>query len=452
MNFALILFFSGSAAALISMNFVLLYHNLNMGNVDAFPISEDKKVHPVDTKLKAQLYFKGLNIPTSFAFLGPDDILVLEKNSGEVKRIVNGVMLNEPLLTTKVATKAERGMLGIAVYNQTLDGKDGHDIKTRVFLYFTEAQSSDGDDVTEGRKPLGGRLYGYDLIDDRLQNPKLLLDLPLESQGYHNGGKITIGPDDNVYLVVGDVQSHHSKAQNYVNGLEPDGRGGILKVSLDSNSTENGILGDDYPLNLYYAYGIRNSFGLAFDPLTGNLWDTENGDGYADEINLVEPGFNSGWVNVQGIWKRNTSFTMKQGFVPGEVSLHPNNLTTFGGKGKYSLPEFTWYIPSGPTAIKFLNSKRLGSEYENDMFVGSIHSSHLYHFELNKKRDGLLLTGVLADKIANNPKELEEEGVVFANGLGGGINDIQVGPDGYLYLLARGGKIIRIVPDGISIE
>ena len=55
-----------------------------------------------------------------------------------------------------------------------------------------------------------------------------------------------------------------------------------------------GILGNTYPLNLYYAYGIRNSFGMDFDPVTGKLWDTENGPDYGDEINLVEPGFNSG--------------------------------------------------------------------------------------------------------------------------------------------------------------
>ena len=61
------------------------------------------------------------------------------------------------------------------------------------------------------------------------------------------------------------------------------------------------ILGNTYPLNLYYAYGIRNSFGFDFDPVTGNIWDTENGPGEGDEINLVEPGFNSGWHEVHGM-------------------------------------------------------------------------------------------------------------------------------------------------------
>ena len=70
-------------------------------------------------------------------------------------------------------------------------------------------------------------------------------------------------------------------------------------VGLDGKPVNNqGILGDISPLNLYYAYGIRNSFGIDFDPVTGNLWDTENGPAYADEINIVKPGFNSGYTPV----------------------------------------------------------------------------------------------------------------------------------------------------------
>src|SRR5215211_4889004 len=68
---------------------------------------------------------------------------------------------------------------------------------------------------------------------------------------------------------------------------------------------DDGILGNTHPLNLYYAYGIRNSFGFDFDPVTGNIWDTENGPGYGDEINLVEPGFNSGWLEITGMSSSN---------------------------------------------------------------------------------------------------------------------------------------------------
>jgi aldose sugar dehydrogenase len=76
--------------------------------------------------------------------------------------------------------------------------------------------------------------------------------------------------------------------------IPPDGRGGILRVTQDGEIVQPSILGDEHPLDMYYAYGIRNSFGIDFDPETGNLWDTENDPSFGDEINLVEPGFNSG--------------------------------------------------------------------------------------------------------------------------------------------------------------
>lgn len=139
--------------------------------------------------------------------------------------------------------------------------------------------------------------------------------------------------------------------------------------SLIIGPVNEGMLGNRYPVNLYFAYGIRNSFGIDFDPLTGNLWDTENGPDYGDEINLAEPGSNSGWDEVQGIWPGNYEE------VPTKVSktlLVPENLLDFGGESNYSLPELTWADTIGPTAIKFFKSDKLGKQYENDMFVGDI--------------------------------------------------------------------------------
>ena len=90
--------------------------------------------------------------------------------------------------------------------------------------------------------------------------------------------------------------------------------------------------------------GIRNSFGIAWDPITGNLWDTENGPHFGDEINLVELGFNSGWVKIQGVWK--PRFDER-----GELSLNPTGLVSFGGRGKYNEPQFTWIPTVAPTAM-----------------------------------------------------------------------------------------------------
>src|SRR4030095_14334007 len=226
-------------------------------------------------------------------------------------------------------------------------------------------------------------------------------------------------------------------------GPPPDGRGGILRVTQqgkpietsDGNNDDtkvDGILGTKDPLNKYYAYGLRNSFGIDFDSVTGKLWDTENGPGFGDEINLVEPGFNSGWAKVQGLWERENYFG-------GPVAPNePDNLVDFDGRGKYSPPEFTWNQTVGVTSIKFLDSDKLGKDYQNDLFVGDVSRGNLYHFDLNEERNQLLLDGLLHDRVANNQDELQK--VILAHGFNG-ITDIEVGPDGYLYVVSLAGSI-----------
>jgi aldose sugar dehydrogenase len=392
-----------------------------------------------DPNLHVELVSDGPELPTSMAFLGPDDILVLEKDKGTVQRIVNGKMLPEPLLDVNVANKSERGMLGIAVT------KNGTTNNTYVFVYFTESVQDGNDDCPKndfcnpGNDPLGNRLYRYELLNDKLINPVLLLDLPATSGPAHNGGAITIGPDNNVYLPIGELREEDIQKIS-----SADGRGGILRVTqtgeVVGGERGQGILGNTYPLNLYYAYGIRNSFGIDFDPVTGKLWDTENGPGFGDEINLVQPGFNSGWNEVQGIWPR-------KGGPSEDIILNPDDLLEFGGKVKYSAPEFIWGENIvGPTALKFLNSDKLGKQYQNDIFVGDVHNGRLYHFELNESRTGLVLEEPLDDKVADDDSETED--IVFGEGFGS-ISDVEVGPDGYLYVVSIGlGGIYRIVPGG----
>ena len=387
-----------------------------------------------DPNLKAEVVFTGLRLATSMAFLGTNDILVLQKDSGTVQRIVNGQMLPQPLLHVNVGEQVEWGMLGIAVAKQ-------HDI-TYVFLYYTEPESNNGGEgsgVTEenNTQSMVNHLYRYELVDNQLINPKLLLILPATSpdpsppaENNHVGGKVVIGPDSNVYVGIGDVGGHEGQAQNVKDGTTLDGTSGILRVTQDGDAVvPNSPLGNDTDptLNKYYAYGIRNSFGMDFDPVTGKLWDTENGATYGDEINLVEPGFNSGWQQVQGLWQA-------RGGSPGPIFQSPDNLVDIGNKAKYRSPEFTWLQTDGPTALKFLNSDKLGKQYENSMFVGDIINGNLYNFKLNEQR-----TGLLVGKVATNPQE-----IAFGNGFGG-ITDIQVGPDGYLYVLSYSGAIYRIV-------
>jgi aldose sugar dehydrogenase len=394
-----------------------------------------------DPNLKTELVFKGLKFPTSMAFLGPNDILVLEKSHGTVKRIVNGTMLPKPLLNVNPATEGGRGMLGINV------AKHEKGDPTYVFLYFIELSGEKDHDAETGGK---ARLYRYELKDDKLTNPKLLIDvsgargvgsIEGKSHAFANGGKILIGPDQNIYLVAGEFNDRNTPTMNIEGRELPDGNSGILRVTLDGKPIKGGnILGGGDPLNKYFAYGIRNSFGMDFDPVTGTLWDTENGPEFGDEINLVKPGFNSGFRTVQGIW-----YLDQKNYEKAEeiAPLKPKELVDFGGKGKYSPPEFTWNQTVGPTALKFLNSDKLGKQYENDPFVGDTRGN-IYHFQLNPNRTALSLKGSLADKVADT--NAENKDITFGSGFKT-ITDMQVGPDGYLYILDyHFGAIFRIVP------
>ena len=247
----------------------------------------------LNSNLKIDHVFSGQFKPTNMAFLGKNDILVLDRDEGKVYRMLNGNMNPEPVLDAKVATIGYRGMLGIDVMKTKVN-------RTFVFLYYTESVGKDGDDESSkgGLEPQGNRLYRYELKNEKLVYPKLLLDLPVKPGPRHTGGEVAVGPDNNIYLTIGDLdgtfmEGFETMAQNYQNKSTLDGRAGILRVTPDGNPVGNGILGSRYPLNMYFD-GIRNSFGLDWDPVTGNLWDTENGPHYGDEINIVEPGFNSG--------------------------------------------------------------------------------------------------------------------------------------------------------------
>ena len=377
--------------------------------------------------LKADLVFKGLEFPTNMAVLGPDDFLVLEKSKGTVNRIVNGAMLADPLLRVNVASEVERGMLGIAVSNATNQTNVGYNNLTTpsgqyVFLYYTEAVSP------QDNTPHGNRVYRFELADNKLVNPKLLLDLPAIPGPRHNGGSIVIGPDNNLYVAIGDVDGHTTEAQNVHDGGKPDGTGGIFRITQDGKPVKS-IIGEQVPSNKYFAYGVRNSFGIDFDPLTGNLWDTENGPGSNDEINLVEPGFNSGWLPIQG--KAPANFDYQQ-------------LVNFGGKGVYRDPEFSWVDTVGPTKVLFFNSDKLGVDYENDMLVADVHFGRIYDFNLNENRTGLVLEGPIADKVADTDAEVNQ--LIFGSEFGA-ISDLAIGPDGNLYVLSFGqGAIYKIHP------
>ena len=409
---------------------------------DSNSTTATKLPHLTDSNLTVEVVADGLNMPTTMAFLGNDDFLILQKN-GSLVRIVDGLLSNKTHLDVPVAKGFYQGLLGIAITNKSTTLNNN----THVFLYYTEVANNS---TASNEKPagsndneyiLGNRVYRYDFIDDRLVNPKLLLDLPADSIERH-GGYITIGPDNNLYVVIGEVTDYFNETsirtltQNYVNSTIVDGRAGILRVTQDGNPVlddkGHGILGDTSPLNLYYAYGIHNGFGMDFDPITGRLWNTEPGHLINDEINIVRPGFNSGYGIIQGL-----------GIYFPAV---PFALVNFNGSGKYSEPEFVWTKKVVPTGLKFLTSGKLGSQYHNDIFVGAFLDGRLYHFDLTDDRYHLALPSELSSKILQDWNSTGYNDIVFGTGFGG-ISSLNIGPDGILYVVSfEHGKVYKIMP------
>lgn len=288
-----------------------------------------------DPNLKVETVVTGLSSPTSMAFIDNNNILVLEKG-GQVRLVSNGVLQSKPVLQVSVATESERGLLGIAILNSTRTGTAAPYNNKFAFLYYTESKGGD----------LRNRVYRYEWNgqNQNLTNPTLILDLPALPGPNHNGGKLVIGPDHYLYAVIGDL-NHRGKLQNIKDGPDPDDTSVIFRVNPKDGSAakDNPFIHDaNNVMHKYYAYGVRNSFGITFDPITGNLWQTENGPDVYDEINVVKPGFNSGWIQVMGPLSKNAGISTDQ-------------LVNFPGS-HYADPVFSWKNPVAVTDIEFMKS------------------------------------------------------------------------------------------------
>lgn len=361
-----------------------------------------------DPNLQVESFVSGLASPTSMLFLDENNILVLEKE-GNVRLVGNGVLQDEPLVSLSVDNKNERGLLGVERIGES------------IFLYATVR---DGEVIN--------RIYKYSLGPGaELSNEEAFMDLPGTPATNHQGGKLAVSKDGYLYSVTGELQ-RNGKDQNIVDGPDPDFSGAILKTNPNDGSAapNNPFQGDNPsdPINWYQAYGIRNSFGLGVDPVSGTLWDTENGEKSYDEINLVSPGFNSGWKLVMGP-------ISDSGVDESELVTIPNS--------NYKDPILSFVDSFGITDIEFLNSDKLGTEYSNNAFVGDLAYGNLYRFQLNVERTDFNLDAPgLDDRVVDNDEELDS--ILFAQGFAG-VTDIKTGPDGLLYVLSfDDGTIYRI--------
>jgi glucose/arabinose dehydrogenase len=354
----------------------------------------------VDPNLAVREVVTGLNQPTTMAFLGPTHFFVLEKATGRVLRVLDG-MVQDVVLDLNVNSASERGLLGIALH-PNFPGNPG------VYLYWTESSTSADSNVLANVALLGNRVDRFEWDGAKLTPGANIIRLrafqadtgqPL--RGNHNGGVIKFGPDGKLYIFIGDngrrgwLQNLRCGptatcpgpvvADDQYGGPQPDNAhltGVILRLNDDgSTPVDNPLvvagsqIGGEVGANVskVFAYGLRNSFGMDFDPAAGGLWLEQNGDDSFTEINLVEPGMNGGWVQVMGPVSRLAEFkqieTSPQFFGLQQIRWPPTliadseaqlmqRLVMFEG-AHYSDPEFSWKFEIAPAGLGFQHGRHV---------------------------------------------------------------------------------------------
>ena len=453
-----------------------------------------------DPNLSVRTVIANLEQPTTMAFIGANEFLVLEKATGRVKHVINGA-LAQIVLDLAVNNASERGLLGIALHPQFSANR-------YVYLYWscvapqgpssfqvsantcpaTPATGADTADIVSVPL-LGNRLDRFVWDGTALRFDRNLFNLRSFQhdqtngvpRGNHDGGVIRFGGDGKLYVILGDV-GRRGQFQNLINGAGGDGAsddlfggpgpdrphftGVILRLNDDGSAppdnpffTIGSQIGGDVGGNLQrtFAYGVRNSFGLAFDPVSGDLWDQQNGDDSFDELNRVTAGSNLGWLQVMGPIARVAEFKaiettlaprdlQQQRWPPSLIADTPDQararLFMLPG-AHYDDPEFSWKWAIAPAAIGFLRGDALGAEYANDLFVAAsrptLQGGYLLRMDLSADRREIASTDArLADRVADNTAKFdigESESLQFGAGFGVGT-DIQTGPNGNLYVVS----------------
>ena len=391
-------------------------------------VKEGQKPNVLDADFTVDEFTTGLSFPTTMAFID-NDILVLQKHDGQVRHILpDGTLLPNAVLDVQVSNHMERGLLGITSKNSF------------VYLYYTES-------IQDGGDPIGNNIYKYKWLDNKLQDPILLKSLPAYNDAtLHQGGVMTVGKDGTVYAIIGD--------QSNIGSV----RGANILQNQFGPPDDSGVIIPVEPTGPYYAIGIRNSFGLTIDPVTGNMWATENGPHRMDEVNLVMPKFNSGWdahtgpisesqiskliainqylADVGGVFKSHIQI-----FLTGIYSIF---LLT--DNYEYSDPEFSWEKVIAPTALDFAPSSFV--KYENWLFVGDCNFGNIYKFKLNSDRNGFVFEDFhLNDLVLHEEDNIEE--ILFGEGFGC-ITDIEIRGDDMYVVSIFDGTIYRIFLKDLS--
>jgi aldose sugar dehydrogenase len=447
----------------------------------------------LDPNLQVRAVVGGLITPISLAFLDDNELFVLEKNTGKVHRVVDGAV-RSTVLDLAVNFASERGLLGITLHPDFPDDPG-------VYLYWTESLVGADTGVLSETPLLGNRVdrFNWDgssltLEENLIQLRAIQQDADQPERGNHDGGVIRFGPDGKLYIFIGDV-GRRGQLQNLrcgpidvydcppgapvpddqFGGPAPDDAhltGVILRLNPDGSTPDDNpffaagaAIGGEVGQNIQkiYSYGHRNSFGMVFDPKSGDLWLQENGDDAFSELNRVQPGMNGGWVQIMGPVERLAEFkaieTSEMFFGLQQVRWLPTNIADAPAEAldrlfmlpgaHYSDPEFSWRFEVAPGGIGFVGGRALGPQYEGDLIMGGardfLEGGHLFHLNLTGNRRKIGVDDPrLEDRVADNLDKweiTESESLLFGRDFGV-VTDIHTGPNGNLFVVSLSHGVI----------
>jgi glucose/arabinose dehydrogenase/plastocyanin len=437
-----------------------------------------------DEALGVEMAVDGLTEPTGLAFIGPDEFFVTEKSTGEV-HLVRDAEAGEPVLDLAVNFFDERGLLGIAVHPE-------FDSNGYVYLYWTSSGEGEGEGGLLGadtdeefavpelgnrveRFVWDGQTLTWDMNIVEMRSNTLDTDTSGRIRGNHDGGQMVFGQDNTLYFVNGD-QNLRGELQNIegAGGLDPSNwTGVVVRVNDDGSIPEdNPFVGAaaemDGPsaenLARTWAYGVRNSFGLAIHPDTGALWQTENGDDSWDEVNVFPAGANSGWWQIMGPVERfdqyreietasedgtdNPDVPPDQLAESGDAAL--DRLVAYPGS-TFVDPVFAWVYPPAVTSIAFVTDSSLGESSANTAWLGTVLTDSIYRYPLADDGSGFDFGDDegLADGVDDNAAKGDlGESAEYVVGEGFGVvTHIVTAPDGFVYVSSiSAGAVYRIGP------
>jgi hypothetical protein len=358
----------------------------------------------------------GLFFSTNMASLDKDNILVTQENDGKTRLISNGNLSSQSVLDSSVSSVRESVLCWITVlYIQT--NNDNHIF---VFLYLTKA-------IVDGIETLGNRVYWYRRDGEKFIKPKTILDLFSVFVDPANC-KLKVGLDGYIHGVIGD-QNRISLLQNVHTSTDFSDNDVIFRINQDgyplsTNTFFNRY--DNYVVCKYYAYDTRDSFGIAIDPMTRNLWIIEDNSKTYAEINLVKPSF-SGWLQIIRSMNRN--------------NITVDYLVILNG-AKYLDPKFSRFNTIGVTDIELLGSSGLRDKYS--VFAHYFNNGNLYYFAMDTKRIEFNFKDNcgLLDLVTDNEAEISD--IVFGISFEL-ITDMKTGNDGHLYIPTSGRTMYEIV-------